>query len=382
MRSLASSSLGLRHDAGRPSFDARRRRILNHLRCSAASACPDYSALRRCKARNHRADPHVLSSSRRADHRQPICPGWVETEMARRIVGCANRSRSRWMRSRDLCADGTLGRVLGRRRLRRSGPTSPPTMPGTSGTGGVLDADSDALIRGLIEGPVRPGALLRADPPIEEVYFRAFSRTGCARSPPAAPRRARDDVAGNPDKRRRTGPASGRRERFWEAYVRRVRSTRRGDVTESCLAARGRIFLRPEAWSVYPTSLPSSAELRAGGYSLAIVRSGTRLSPASRRPRLSKSFSAIWISAVERSGEAARGIFLRAASGSAFGPEEALHVGDSLEEDYAGARQPALRPVAIGGRHTDVEDRISVARGDCGKTRDPGRERRMRKPLR
>jgi putative hydrolase of the HAD superfamily len=214
--------------------------------------------------------------------------------------------------------------------------------------------------------------LLRADPPIEEVYSRAFARDGVRTTPPALRavlettwREIREKKVPN-----RYGGAVGERG-FWEAYVRRVRFHLDGsEVSDRCFGELAAHFLRPEAWSVYPDVAPALAELRAGGYALAIVSNwDSTLGQLLDVHGLSESFSAILISAVEKSAKPHAEIFHRACGRLGLRAEEALHVGDSLEEDYVGARTAGLSALLLDreGRHSDVEDRISSLAELSGK---------------
>jgi putative hydrolase of the HAD superfamily len=207
--------------------------------------------------------------------------------------------------------------------------------------------------------------LLRADPPIEEVYGRAFARDGALTT--------REEIRGVLEKTwreirerkqpNRYGGAVGEH-RFWEAYVRRVRfHLDGGEVSERCFGELAAHFLRPEAWSVYSDVAPTLAALREGGYALAIVSNwDSTLGRLLDVHGLSSSFSAILISAIEKSAKPHAEIFHRACERLGLGTEEALHVGDSLEEDYRGARAAGLSALLLDreGRHSDVEERIAT----------------------
>jgi len=207
--------------------------------------------------------------------------------------------------------------------------------------------------------------LLRADPPIEEVYGRAFARDGAPAGPQEV-RRALEttwrEIRDRADPNR-YGGAVGERG-FWEAYVRRARfHLDGGEVSERCFGELAGHFVRPEAWAVYSDVAPVLESLRKSGYALAIVSNwDSTLGRLLDVHGLAPSFSEILISAVEKSAKPHPEIFHRACRRLGLLAEEALHVGDSLEEDYRGARAAGLSALLLDreGRHPNVEERIET----------------------
>lgn len=219
------------------------------------------------------------------------------------------------------------------------------------------------MIRGVL---FDAGAtLLRADPPIEEVYGKAFARDGA----PATLQKLREVLETtwreirDRKQQNRYGGAVGERG-FWEAYVRRVRfHLDGGEVSGRCFGELADHFLRPEAWSVYSDVAPALSALREGGYALAIVSNwDSTLGDLLDVHGLSASFSAVLISAVEKAAKPHAEIFHRACERLGLRAEEALHVGDSLEEDYRGARAAGLSALLLDrdGRHSEIEERIAT----------------------
>ena len=207
--------------------------------------------------------------------------------------------------------------------------------------------------------------LLRADPPVEEVYGRAFARDGA----PAEPHEVRRvlettwrEIRDRADPNR-YGGAVGERG-FWEAYVRRARfHLDGGEVSERCFGELAGHFVRPEAWAVYPDVAPVLESLRERGYALAIVSNwDSTLGRLLEVHGLAPSFSEILISAVEKSAKPHPEIFHRACGRLGSRPAETLHVGDSLEEDYLAAKAAGLPALLLDrdGRHPGVEERIET----------------------
>jgi putative hydrolase of the HAD superfamily len=114
---------------------------------------------------------------------------------------------------------------------------------------------------------------------------------------------------------------------------------------------------------VYDDVMPALAALAARGLPLAIVSNwDSTLGRLLDAHGLAESFSAVLISAVEKSAKPHAEIFHRACRRLGLRAEEALHVGDSLEEDYRGARAAGLSALLLDreGRHSNVEERIET----------------------
>ena len=75
---------------------------------------------------------------------------------------------------------------------------------------------------------------------------------------------------------------------------------------------------------------------------------------------LTPHFQTVSVSAIEETGKPDAQIFLRTCARLGVAPAEALHVGDSLREDFHGARDAGLAAVLLDreDRHPDVPDRI------------------------
>jgi putative hydrolase of the HAD superfamily len=76
---------------------------------------------------------------------------------------------------------------------------------------------------------------------------------------------------------------------------------------------------------------------------------------------LARRFQAVAVSAIEETGKPDAEIFHRACARLSVGASEALHVGDSVREDYEGARAAGLTALLLDrqDRHRDIEQRIA-----------------------
>jgi putative hydrolase of the HAD superfamily len=205
--------------------------------------------------------------------------------------------------------------------------------------------------------------LLRPDPPVEEVYGRIFADDG-ARFSPAALRDAlkatwMEVQREKPDNR--YGGVRGEPD-FWRDFLGRVR--RRldgGPLSEEAFLRLALHFREPSAWAVYPDVVPALETLTASGLALAVVSNWD-----SHLPRLlelcdlSRFFRTISVSAVEETGKPGAEIFRRTCTRLGVEAGRALHVGDSLRDDYEGARGAGLEALLLDreDEHPGVAHRI------------------------
>lgn len=207
--------------------------------------------------------------------------------------------------------------------------------------------------------------LLHADPPVEEVYVREFRADGSGCSPEEIRSALLETWREIKEKRfaDRYGGVSGERE-FWKAFTDRARfHLDGGEVSTECFASLVRHFLEPRSWSLFPDVLPALDALRERGCPLAVVSNwDSSLPDLLAAHDLARRFSAVLVSARERTGKPAPEIFHRACARLGVTPEEALHVGDSLEEDFEAARAAGLRAVLLDrtGRHPEISPRVTT----------------------
>jgi putative hydrolase of the HAD superfamily len=206
--------------------------------------------------------------------------------------------------------------------------------------------------------------LLYPDPPVEEVYARIFADDG-ARFTHAALRDALTTVwieiqCEKPGDR--YGGVRGEPE-FWRAFLGRVRGLLDGGpLSDEAFARLAQHFRDPGVWAVYPDVVPALEALAGRGMPLAVVSNWDSYLPRLLELRgLSGYFETVSVSAIEETGKPDAEIFLRTCARMSVGPAEALHVGDSLRDDFEGARAAGLHALLLDRKdqHGDVPDRIA-----------------------
>ena len=205
--------------------------------------------------------------------------------------------------------------------------------------------------------------MIHPDPPVEEIYARVFSTDGSRFSPQelsSALARAWEEVHAQ-KVADRYGGVRGEPE-FWRVLLTRVRAHLDGGVvTAEAFERLTSHFRDPGSWSIYSDVPDVLANLEERGLLLAVVSNWDSHLPALLEGLgLARKFRAVSVSAIEETGKPDPEIFLRTCARLAVAPEESLHVGDSLAEDYEGARAAGLRALLLDreGRYPDVADRI------------------------
>lgn len=218
-------------------------------------------------------------------------------------------------------------------------------------------------------GPIRAvffdagATLLYPDPPVEEVYDRVFAEDGARFSPQQlSDALAATWIAVQTEKASdRYGGVSGEAE-FWRDFLRRVRGLLDGnELTEAAFASLASHFRRAEAWRVFPDVRPTLEQLAEASLDLAVVSNWDSFLPALLEAHgLSPFFRTVSVSAIEGTGKPEAEIFRRTCSRLAVAPDAVLHVGDSVRDDYEGARGAGLRAVLLdrADRHPHLPERI------------------------
>jgi putative hydrolase of the HAD superfamily len=205
--------------------------------------------------------------------------------------------------------------------------------------------------------------LLYPDPPVEEVYAREFVADGVRADPEDFSRaltRAWEEVHSE-QAAGRCGGLRGEAD-FWREFLNRVRRQLDGGVISK--ESFGRLaahFREPSAWAIYPDVLPALDALEGAGLTLAVVSNwDSHLPTLLDRLGLARRFASIAVSAIEETGKPDPEIFRRACARVSVAPAEVVHVGDSIKEDYEGARGAGLSALLLDrtDRYLDVPDRI------------------------
>lgn len=116
-------------------------------------------------------------------------------------------------------------------------------------------------------------------------------------------------------------------------------------------------FARPDSWRLYPEAEAALSALKDRRLILAVITNfDSRVLGILEGLSIASLFDGIVISSRAGHAKPQPGIFHAALSLYSLRPEKALHVGDSLTNDVAGARRAGLTPVLI--------DRAGEARHD------------------
>lgn len=205
--------------------------------------------------------------------------------------------------------------------------------------------------------------LVRPDPPVEAVYAREFAADGARFSDEDLYRalaRAWREVQAAPAADR-YGGVRGEAE-FWKGLLGRVRFFLDGEpVSAAAFTRLAEHFRNPAAWRTYDDVVATLEELHRRELKLAIVSNWDSYLPKLLAAlELDRFFEVVAVSAIEEVGKPDPEIFRRACERLRVSAEEALHVGDSLAEDYEGARAAGLSALLLDrdDRHPGLPERI------------------------
>jgi putative hydrolase of the HAD superfamily len=206
--------------------------------------------------------------------------------------------------------------------------------------------------------------LLHPDPPVEAIYAREFAADGvrfAEEDLASALTRAWEEV--HADRRTdRYGGVRGEPE-FWQAFLNRMRSFLDGGIVSAAAFERLAIHFRtPASWAVYDDVFSTLEELSRRDFKLAVVSNWDSFLPKLLAALgLGRFFPVVAVSAIEETGKPDPEIFHRACRRLGVGPDEVLHVGDSVAEDFEGARGAGLSALLLDrqGRHPEIVDRIA-----------------------
>ena len=120
-------------------------------------------------------------------------------------------------------------------------------------------------------------------------------------------------------------------------------------------------FAQTEAWQLYPETVATLDALRSRGFKLGVISNfDSRLFGLLDGFGISSFFDPIVISTRAGAAKPAIKIFAQALAFHNVKPEEALHIGDSLHADIAGAQAAGLLPVLIDRQGDTAESPSSL----------------------
>jgi putative hydrolase of the HAD superfamily len=146
--------------------------------------------------------------------------------------------------------------------------------------------------------------------------------------------------------------AAGGEAGFWRRFVGTVFGRVGGGAMPDPLLGELVAHFGAEAhWAVYPETRPVLAALRDAGLRLVIVSNWDSTLPSLLgRLGLAEAVDEVVVSALVGVSKPARGIFDEAVRRAGVAHDEALHVGDSLSDDYHGARDAGLSSLLLDRR--------------------------------
>ena len=206
--------------------------------------------------------------------------------------------------------------------------------------------------------------LVHPDPPVEAVYAREFAADGARFSEEDLGRaltRVWEEVHAGAAGADRYGGVRGE-PGFWKTFLDRVRSLLDGGaVSPAAFSRLAEHFRSPEAWNIYDDVVSTLEELSRRDFKLAVVSNwDSHLPKLLATLGLDRFFRIVAVSGIEEVGKPDPEIFRRACQRLQVSATESLHVGDSVTEDYDGARAAGLSAVLLDrqDRHPDVLERI------------------------
>lgn len=109
-----------------------------------------------------------------------------------------------------------------------------------------------------------------------------------------------------------------------------------------------RAFAGTEHWVLYPDTYATLETLRNKGLEVGVISNfDTRLFEILRGLGIAPLIDTVTLSSLAGAAKPAPQIFHRALEEHVVDPQECVHVGDSVEEDFAGARQAQLHAVLL-----------------------------------
>ena len=211
--------------------------------------------------------------------------------------------------------------------------------------------------------------LLAADPPVDHVYRDAFAAHGVeatSHDVHGAVHATWREVDAARERGEERWKGAGGEAGFWRRFVAAVFArVGGGEMPEPLLAHLVAHFREELHWALYPEVPEVLAALRERRVKLVVVSNWDSSLPSLlERLGIRDAFDDVVVSAVVGVSKPNRGIFDEAVRRAGVVPGAVLHVGDSLTDDYHGARAAGLQALLVdrGGRHpAEVESIASLA---------------------
>lgn len=165
---------------------------------------------------------------------------------------------------------------------------------------------------------------------------------------------------------------SGGEDAYWLRFVegtlvRTPNAPRVAGLAARALPRLREAFRDPGSWVVFDDVVPALRSLKEAGTKLAVVSNWDSGLPALLAGLdLARWFDAIVVSHLEGVEKPDPELFLRAVRRLGGRPEQALHVGDRVDLDGAGAAAAGIESVIVGRPGNGVSRVPAIARGEAG----------------
>jgi len=195
------------------------------------------------------------------------------------------------------------------------------------------------------------GTLIHQWPSVGEIYARVAARHGIHRQPDELERRFHDSW-----RALKRAKLTVSRKTWWRQLVFRTL----GEDNEGCFEELFEFFAHAEAWRIYPDVMETLREIRASGLHVGVISNwDERLRPLLGELGVAVLLDSITIS-YEVGAEKPRPEIFRAALETAgVSVIEAIHIGDSADEDLRGAEAAGMKAVVLDRAGVANDKRIS-----------------------
>ena len=207
------------------------------------------------------------------------------------------------------------------------------------------------------------GTLFAPHPSVGEIYARVAGKYGMAINGEVAEIAFRKEFSERDKLVSREAHSNEKNEKEWWRNLVRVVFERVTEIRsfDPFFEELYDLFASQEVWKLYPDVLPVLRVLRKRKCILGIVSNwDSRLFSICRGMQIDQYFDFILASAVVGSAKPDSGIFKEALRKANVKTHEALHIGDSIENDIQGARMAGLDALLINRNGRVVENVNSV----------------------
>jgi putative hydrolase of the HAD superfamily len=183
------------------------------------------------------------------------------------------------------------------------------------------------------------GTLIHPWPSVGEIYASTAKRHGITITPEGAEDAFRESWTAL-----KRGELTVSRKDWWRELVFRVL----GQRNDACFDELFDLFAHAQAWKLYPDAFEALHEIRARALYIGVISNwDERLRPLLDELGIAPLLDSITVSCEVGAEKPDSEIFRAALRAAGVEAAQALHVGDSIEEDVRGAEQVGLRAAWI-----------------------------------